>query len=182
MIMKFSYYKRIALILLFGCVFVSCPEADKGDGPFPLSRTYVRQLLQKAPDLEGQQLEVEDIKGCVSVPAQSFFQKLFVGEKFTGDICSVAVKANNTVAVSFLGNIDIPLADTATESYSTDIFLNEIEENGVVIVQHVEGRVVSVTHTIYDKKGIVVYSGYGRGDFIKSCIIGREPKDTPNCS
>ena len=119
-------------------------------------------------------MRTETLEGCVSAPAKSFLQNLLVGEKFTGETCSVTVKPNNTVTVSFLGNIDIPLADTATAEYSTDIFLNEIEENGVVIVQHVHGRVVSVTQTVYDGNGYVVYGGYGKGNFIKSCVFGVE--------
>ena len=170
-------HKRKALIILFACVFISFPGV-KADDLFPLTKTSVRQTLQKRPDPDGQQLKTETLKGCVSAPAKGFFQNLFVGERFTGEICYVTVKPNNTVAVSFLGNIDIPLADTATQQYSTDIFLNEIGDNGLIIVQHVLGDVVSVTHTVYDKKGYVVYAGYGKGKFIKSCVIGRQREIT----
>lgn len=164
---------RWCLFILSVCGFISCQNSG-AEGPFPLTKSRVQKILQKAPDPGGQQLRTETLKGCVSAPAKSFLQNLFVGEKFTGETCSVTVKPNNTVAVSFLGGIDIPLTDTATAEYSTDIFLNEIEENGVVIIQHVDGRVVSVTHTVYDEKGYVVYGGYGKGKFIKACVFGVE--------
>ena len=191
MIRKKTYIFFILFVFIL-IPFPSCETKDqnndllpstKNNGPFPLTRESVQQILRKTPPPNEQQLTVETLKGCVSVPAKKGLQKLFVGVNFTGEFCTVTVKPQNTVAVSFLGNIDIPLANTSTPDYPTDIFLNQIEDNGVVIVQHVKGKVVSVTHTVYDKKGYVVYGGSGKGNFIKACIFDPiQTTKTPACN
>ena len=161
------------------CVFSCCPIFAGGKSPRSLTQTAltrakVREVLRKPPFPGAPQLRAEIIRGCVSEPAKEFFQKLFVGGRFTGKSCTVAVKPNNIVSVSFLGNIDIPLAYTGSKENPTDIFLNEVGDNQILIVQHVHGRAVSVTYTVYDKKGYAVFGGYGKGDFIKECVFGVE--------
>ena len=164
---------KLILFILSVCLFTSS-QASLAESPFPLTKNRIRKLLQRPPNSSTPKLKLKTYQGCVSVPAKSFLQNLFVGERLTGETCSITVKPNNIVAISFLGNMDIPLAYTGTAEYPTDIFLNEIQRNGLVIVQHVQGSVVSVTHTVYDKKGYVVYGGYGKGKFIKSCVFGVE--------
>ena len=155
---------------------VSCHTASGSgvDEIYPLTRDRIQKVLRKTPDPNGLQLQPETLHGCISTPPKSFIQRLLVGERFTGEACTLTVKPNNTISADFLGNIDIPLADTSTKSYSTDIFLNQIQDNEVIIVQQKQGRVVSFTHTVYDSNGYVVFGGYGKGDFIKACVLNVE--------
>ena len=99
-------------------------------------------------------------------------QRLMVGFEVTGESCSVTVNEDNTVAVSFLGDASIPLVSTSTENRCTDIFIGELENDQVLIVQHHRGEVVSLTQTIYDEKGDVVYGRFGNGDYIRECHFG----------
>ena len=64
------------------------------------------------------------------------------------------------------------VVSTSTGQYRTDIFIGELGNNQVIIVQHHQGMVVSVTQTVYDKKGNVVYGKSGQGEYIKECHLG----------
>ena len=68
----------------------------------------------------------------------------------------VTVNPDNTVEVSFLGDGVIPVVSTSTEGFVTDIFVGELGNDEVLIVQHHQGEVVSITQTIYDENGNVV--------------------------
>ena len=107
------------------------------------------------------------------MPATDFIQKIMVGFERTGESCFVTVGKNNTVEVSFLEGNAVSVVSTSTDRYRTDIFIGELGSDQVLIVQHHHGEVVSVTQTIYDKKGYVVYGKNGQGDYIKECHFGR---------
>ena len=69
-----------------------------------------------------------------------FVQRLVVGVEKTGESCSVTVNPDNTVEVSFLGDGVIPVVSTSTEGFVTDIFVAELGNDEVLIVQHSSGR------------------------------------------
>ena len=92
--------------------------------------------------------------------------------KERGESCSVTVGENNTVKVSFLGDVVTSVVSTSTGQHRTDIFIGELENNQVIIVQHHQGVVISVTQTVYDQKGNVVYGKSGQGEYIKECHFG----------
>ena len=89
----------------------------------------------------------------------------------TGERCSVTVQRGNPVQVSFLGDAVIPLVSTSTERFRTDLFAGELGAGQVLIVQHRRGEVVSITQTVYDANGDVVYGRSGVGDFIRECVL-----------
>ena len=95
-----------------------------------------------------------------------------VGFETTGESCSVTVNRDNTVRVSFLGDAVIPVVSTSTERYPTDIFIGELGNDQVLIVQHHRGDVVGITQTVYDENGDVVYGRSGVGEFIRECSLG----------
>ena len=95
-----------------------------------------------------------------------------VGSERTRESCTVTVNQNNTVRVSFLGDAVIPIVSTSTARYRTDSFIGELENGQVLIIQHHRGEVVSVTQTVYDKNGDVVYGRSGKGDHIRGCSFG----------
>ena len=95
-----------------------------------------------------------------------------VGFEITGENCSVMVKRDNTVTVSFLGDAVIPLVSTSTENRRTDTFVGGLGNGQVLIVQHHRGEVVSLTQTVYDENGDVVYGRSGNGDYIRECHFG----------
>ena len=107
----------------------------------------------------------------VHIPARGFNQRLMVGFERTGERCSVTVQRGNTVQVSFLGDAVIPLVSTSTERPRTDLFVGELGADQVLIVQHRRGEVVSITQTVYDANGDVVYGRSGVGDFIRECVL-----------
>ena len=136
-----------------------------------LTKENIKQQLKNPPQNQ-EQLKTGTFNGCVHVPATAFIQKMMVGFKITGETCSVTVGENNTVEISFLGDVIISLVSTSNNQHRTDTFIGELENNQVIIVQHHQGEVVSVTQTVYDKKGDVVYGKSGQGDYIKECHLG----------
>ena len=84
----------------------------------------------------------------------------------------MTVRKNNNIEVSFIGDIVTPVVSTSTNQYQTDIFIGELGNDEVLVVQHYQGEVVSVTETIYDEKGHVVYGKSRQGDPIKECHFG----------
>lgn len=134
----------------------------------PLTRENIRKLLKDPPQNQ-KPLKEGTFNGCVHVPATDFIQRIMVGFERTGESCFVTVGKNNTVEVSFLEGSVVSVVSTSTDRYRTDIFIGEQGNDQVLIVQHHQGEVVSVTQTVYDKKGHVVY---GQGDYIKECHFG----------
>ena len=158
---------RLISTTLYFCTLIvgSCSHSVPS-----LTRDNVQELLHN-PSQDQEKLTPGTFKGCVLVPATDFIQKLMVGFELTGETCSATVNPNNSVSISFLGDATISVVSTSTERIQTDIFIGELENNQVLIVQHHQGQVVSITHTIYDKNGVVVYGKFGQGDFIKECAF-----------
>ena len=162
--------KKPGLILIFAPFFlfgIVC----LGDAAQPLTKGYIQQLLSN-PSPNQEKLKEGTLHGCVHIPAKGFMQRLMVGFETTGEGCSVTVNQNNAVRVSFLGDAFIPVVSTSTERQLTDILIGELENDQVLIVQHRRGEVVSITQTVYDKNGDVVYGRSGDGDYIRGCNFG----------
>ena len=147
---------------------ISC----SGSSVPPLTRENTKRLLENPPQNQ-EPLKEGTFNGCVHVPATNFIQKIMVGFERTGENCFVTVGKNNTVEVSFLEGGIVSVVSTSTDQYRTDIFIGELGNNQVLIVQHHQGEVVSVTQTVYDKKGHTVYGKSGQGEYIKECHFGR---------
>ena len=159
---------KISSFFLSGFFFIaSCV----GSGAQPLTKENIRQLLENPPQNQ-EQLKTGTFDGCVHVSATDFIQKIMVGFKRTGETCSVTVSEDNTVEVSFLGDVVISVVSTSTDQYRTDTFIGELKNDQVIIVQHYQGEVASVTQTVYDKNGDVVYGKSGQGDYIRECHFG----------
>ena len=162
--------KKIGLILIFASAFLFGIIATS-DAEQPLTKSYLQQLLSN-PSQNREKLNAGTYQGCVHIPAKGFIQRRMVGFEWTGESCSVTVNRNNAVRVSFLGEAIIPIVSSCTPRYRTDIFVGELENGQVLIVQHHRGEVVSATQTVYDDKGAVVYGRSGEGDYIRACSIG----------
>ena len=137
----------------------------------PLTKGYVQQLLSN-PSPTQEKLKGGTLHGCVHIPAKGFMQRVMVGFETTGESCSVTVNQNNAVGVSFLGDAFIPVVSTSRERKLTDILIGELENDQVLIVQHRRGEIASITQTVYDKNGDVVYGRSGDGDYIRGCNFG----------
>ena len=161
-----KFFLILFFIILNGCANSTASESN--NSMFPLTRNKIKNLLENPPT-RFEKLEEETISGCVSVPARGFFQKLFVGLESTGESCSITIHPNNKISVNFLSQKNIPLISTSQPGIPTDTFVAELDNGQVLIVQQVKGRVVSVTQTIYDSQGTVVYQNSGEGDFIREC-------------
>ena len=153
-----------APFFLFGIACIS-------DAAQPLAKGYVQQLLSN-PSPTQEKLKGGTLHGCVHIPAKGFMQRVMVGFETTGESCSVTVNQNNAVGVSFLGDAFIPVVSTSRERKLTDILIGELENDQVLIVQHRRGEIVSITQTVYDKNGDVVYGRSGDGDYIRGCNFG----------
>ena len=158
---------KAALFFPYLLFFTINCSSSSAQPPF-LTKEHNEQLLNN-PLPNQEKLNTGTLHGCVHVPATNFVQKHTVGFKRTGESCSITIHENNTVQVSFLGDARIPIVSTSTDQYKTDTFIGELKNGQVLIVQHHQGEVVSVTHTIYDPDGVVVYGKSGKGDYIKEC-------------
>ena len=131
-----------------------------------------RQIPSRVPELK-----MGTYHGCESVPSKKFFQRLFVGFEFTGASCSVTVVSGNNVIVSFIEDEIVPLAPyPAPDGISnSDIYIGELDNSNVLVVQHdFNGQVYSVTQTIRDSTGTLVYGRFGKGDMIKECVLHQD--------
>ena len=162
--------KKTGFILIFAPLFLF-GIIGTSDAVQPLTKSYLQQLLSN-PSQNREQLTAGTYQGCVHIPATGFMQRRMVGFERTGERCSVTVNRTNAVRVSFLGDAAIPVVSTSTARYRTDSFIGELENGQVLIVQHQRGDVVSVTQTVYDDKGAVVYGRSGEGDYIRECSFG----------
>ena len=141
------------------------------DSIFPLTRDKIQKLSRENPINHSEKLKEETISGCAFIPATNFFQRVFVGIKGARESCSITVHSDNKVSINFLSRKNIQLLNTSQPNALTDTFVAEINRNQVLIVQHRNRQVVSVTQTIYDSQGMVVYQDYGKGEFIKTCLF-----------
>ena len=159
---KFVFVIMSLILYTMACQSVSAQS---------LTRSHLQALLSNPPRAQ-EKLKPGTRHGCVHIPARGFIQRLMVGFEITGENCSVMVKRDNTVAVSFLGDAVIPLVSTSTENRRTDTFVGGLGNGQVLIVQHHRGEVVSLTQTVYDENGDVVYGRSGNGDYIRECHFG----------
>ena len=174
------------LIFVFSFVFlnVGCSNSSSEittESIFPLTKANIQNLNDSS--IRQEKLKEETISGCVSVPAKSFFQRIFVGLESTGESCSVTIHSGNKVSVSFLDQKNIQLMSTSSPQVVTDTFVAELDNGEVLIVQQVDGRVVSLTQTIYDSQGVVVYQNSGKGEYIRECrfYMTADEKATGRC-
>ena len=151
--------------------FILYSMASQSASAQSLTRSYLQGVLSNPPR-DQEKLKPGTRHGCVHIPARGFMQRLMVGFEVTGESCSVTVNRDNTVAVSFLDEASIPLVSTSTENLRTDILVGGLEKDQVLIVQHHRGEVVSLTQTVYDENGDVVYGRSGNGDYIRECHFG----------
>ena len=156
---------KLILVALYSCIFI---VGGCGHSVPLLTRDRVQKLLQNPPQNQ-EKLNPGTFNGCILVPASDFIQKLMVGFELTGETCSATVHQDNSLSGDFLGDTTTLVVSTSMEHIRTDTFIGELKNNQVLIVQHHQGKVVSVTQTIYDKNGTVVYGKFGQGDFIKEC-------------
>ena len=173
----------IPLFMLFiggGCDRNNAGASNSGQAHPPhLTKSRVQEFL-KAPSASNETLKQETAYGCVTQPAESKWQNMWVGFEFTGDICTVTVGPNNQVSVSFIGDNFIPVKSTSTLESRTDLFVGALSNNQVLLVQYLpDGRVISVTQTVYNQQNQVVY-GDVEGDHIKECLLDREPSSRTN--
>ena len=162
LIINVKFCMKYCCIILFPFTAIHC-QSDSSLPP--LTKANVQDFLSNSS--RDQQLKQEVISGYVSVPATSFFQRVFVGSQATGESCTIAVRANNSVSVSFLRDQTFNLV----EFQPYPLFVAELTGNQVLVVQHSFGKVVSVTQTIYDDNDHIVYQSSGKGEFIQSCIL-----------
>ena len=170
-----KYVSFLCLFLLFysGCSRPSTQRTHTTGVPPHFTKSYIQQILNSTSSVQ-EVLTQEIAYGCVTVPAQGTWSNMWSGLNFTGERCWVKVGPNNTVSVSFLGSHFIPVKSTSTPQYRTDIFVAELANNQVLMVQYLpDGRVISITQTVYNQYNQVVY-GQVDGDFIKECIFDRE--------
>ena len=146
MCLEFAFYRcyntkvmmKVFLILCFGfMVFNTGCSTDSNANTsaiFPLTRAKVQDLLNDS-SVDQEKLKEETISGCVSVPAQSFLQRVFVGSESTGEPCSVTIHPGNKISVSFLSQKNIQLVNTSRPQALTDTFVAELDNSQVLIVQ-----------------------------------------------
>ncbi len=173
-------FLQVFLLFLIGCggSLVACSDSpnkavSSSASPPDLTKSYIQGLANPNPSSK-QVLKQETVYGCVTVPAEGTWQNMWVGFEFTGEVCSVTVGSGNTVSVDFVEGGLIPVKSTSNPQYQTDLFVGELKDNQVLVVQYLPGGgVISVTHTVYNKNNQLVY-GQVAGDYIKECILDRE--------
>ena len=168
-------------IIFFILFIVGCADSKPSTShPPPVLTQNNIQQISRANPVSQEVLRQETAYGCVTVPSKSTWQNMWVGLEFTGEICSATVGPNNQVSVSFIGSHFIPVKSTSTRQYRTDLFVGELPNNQVLVVQYLpDGRVISITQTVYNSHNQLVY-GQVKGDFIKECIFDREENKRSN--
>ena len=161
--------QNVKPVLMAICMFVFVTVCESVAAQ-KLDKDHVRQLLSSPPQIQGK-LRPGTLHGCVLIPARGFIQRLMVGIESSGETCSVTVNRDNTVVIDFLGDSAIPIVTTSKRNRPTDTFVGALGNNQVLIVQHHRGEVVSVTQTVYDNNGDVVYGRSGVGEFIRECRL-----------
>ena len=160
----------VALVFLFTSV------CGGREGTVMSTASSAEQTTRQTPS-RVPELKTGTYHGCESVPSNKFFQRLFLGFEFTGESCSVTVVSGNNVTVSCIEDEIVSLAPYPApdgNSYS-DVFIGELNNSNVLVVQHAfSGHVRSVTQTIRDSNGILVYGRSGKGDMIKECVIHQD--------
>ena len=165
---------RVTLVLLVAWILIpaaGCAPAVIGESDGGQARQFVVN-----GQLREERLIPGKLHGCVLVPAKGVIQRLVTGFERTGESCSVTVRADNTVQVSFLGDSIVRLVSTGERS--ADVLLGPLGKGQVLVVQHHRGEVVSVTQTVYDRDGNLVYGRSGRGDIIRECHLGMMSAET----
>lgn len=147
-------------------------KPDPSSGYTPMTRTTVAETLQQnRPD----RLRVGVYEGCETVPDPTNLAVFF---RFTGNPCSVNVKANNIVSLSFVGG------DVFVARHSIgDTFVGHTSGEEVLIVQWLEetGQVLDTTLTSYDYNGNVNYGRSGEGNYTMSCHILNQSLKERHC-
>ena len=100
-------------------------------------------------------------------PATSFIQRAMVGFETTGEICSIKVNEDNTIEVSFLEDTAISLVSINIDKINA--FVGKLKNGQVLVVEHYQGEINSVTQTIYDESGNLVYGKSKNSEYIKEC-------------
>ena len=163
-IMSKTRFNFSFLFIVFFIVSCGGPDAQS----LSLTREDIRRLLQNA-HLGQEQLKSGTYHGCIHIPAEGFIQSKFVGFKRTGESCSITINENNTINVNFLEEVTVSLASVSIDVHRANIFIGELENNQVLVVQHHQGEVVSVTQKMYHRNDVVVF---GQSDYIKECHFG----------
>lgn len=158
--------KKVTFVFIMFFILAGCP----GPAVEPLTKKYIKNLVQNPPQNQIK-LQEETYNGCVHIPARDSVQRLMVGFERTGESCSITISRDNTATVSFISDKSIPLVSTKYGRH-TDIVVGDLGEDQVLIVQHHQGKVTSVTQTVYDENGHVVYGRSGKGTYIKECHLG----------
>ncbi len=135
-----------------------------------LNRDYIMQTVRSAP-FTTPNLKPATYTGCEVVPWAGV-KRQFEGMEFTGRDCSITVNSDQTVEVSF---IDGGIGTLVLLERDSDTLVKDISDNEVLLMQHLNGEVVSATHTGYDNDGNLNYASNGAGDFIKACLLSEQP-------
>ena len=155
---------------------LSCPFFFNCGRSVSFTKEHIRHIIESRSH-SGPTLSAETYRGCETVPATGT-KPQFEGTEFTGQPCSVTIHPqeavhstahrSQSVEVSFISG---PVALTTLLERGSDTFVTLLNENEVLLIQHRNGRVISVTQTGYDNKGHLNYGLSGDGNFIKSCRL-----------
>lgn len=130
--------------------------------------SLIQTNIQKIKSSSNQtKLKTGVYNGCEGVPAKNIIQRWMVGFKFTGHTCSVNIHSDQTISTSLIGS----KAYLISEIKGSDIFIAPLEnDNEILIIQHHNGNVVSVSHRTYDTYNTNGNLNFGRGDYLKQCF------------
>lgn len=149
------------LAALPGCgPVVIGPECWTRDhAPAPLSRTAVREPAPGA------------FRGRLALPDPS---NPFVGLRFTGEHCHIRIRHEDGLVLAETSLLPEPVA-LAGAMGDGPWHIGPAPERTALVVQTEGGGVVSVTHTVFDAAGVLVYGACGnpRLTFVRECLIDR---------
>ena len=158
--MKKILFVSFCTLFIAGCLFA------RGSRESFLTRDRIQEIIDKSTH-QTTYLIAQTYIGCERVPSKNWIHRIMIGLEFTGETCFVTIHTNQTVTVSFLG----PDPYFLVEIVDSDLFVSQIDENSVLLVQHHEQKVVSATYTKYDRKGRVKYGVFGSEDSLKECLV-----------
>ena len=161
----------VVLALLCSLLFLGGCIGQSNARPNDFTRQNLTRLLQN-PQAAESVLMPGSYTGCEHIPTPDPTSS-YSGIEVTGRSCSVTVKRDGRVSVSFLPE-DVLVVFLA----GSDTHLGAFQNDGVLVVQHDRNdRPMNVTQTTYDSNGEIIYGLSGQGDVIRACAdLGNVPQ------
>ena len=133
---------------------------------------WTRESLLEAPaPAAAREPASGDFRGRVALPDSS---NPYIAMRFTDERCDTRIRhaSGRVIAGTSLLSEPVPLT---VQLGAGPWYLGQAADGAVLVVQVAGDKVVSVTHTVFDGDGVLVYGGCGAPGrtFVRECVMDR---------